>query len=397
MSAYIDPREIYDLLLDYAGAATPASQVTLGRVWTLCEAGRVQGLAMSPEEITRTLPWPGTLAGRPLRQLAAWVKEWDPHQAAVGMAACNAAILQSACLPQGETLEPLTCPAAGAITASAYPNPKRGNLSAHGHALSSSPLKKGGKVDFFNHLSGQDSEIPLSPPFPKGGTARELGNDNNLRVFDHFLPQLAGRRVAVVGRYPGLDRWSERHGLDLTVLERRPGPADLPDPAAEWILPQAQWVFLTASSIPNKTFPRLMALARDATVVLMGPTLPWLAEFHHFGVDYLAGMEVADPSTLRQVVAEGGGVRLFDQAVRYRIAPLDGANTWDWLRRHISQAAAEKDRLNLAMEQWYAHHPISRRFPQLAERETIGLKLSRLDTCAHELWPKLAPEQRSRT
>ncbi|WP_221047344.1 DUF364 domain-containing protein [Methylogaea oryzae] len=328
MHAYTDPREVYDLLLDYCGATATATQLTLGRVWTLCEAGLVQGMSMSPDEITRTLPWPGTLAGRPLRELAAWVKEWDPQHAAVGMAACNAALGLRASLPHSELLEPLA------------------------------------------------------------------NGDNNLRVFDHFLPQLAGRRVVVVGRYPGLDRWSERHGVDLTVLERRPGAGDLPDPAAEWVLPDAEWVFLTASSIPNKTFPRLMSLSRHATVVLMGPTLPWLAEFHHFGVDYLAGIEVVDPSALRQVVAEGGGVRLFDQAVRYRVARLDGTATWEWLRRHISQVAAEKDRLNRAMEQWYAHHPINQRFPQLAQRESVGLKLSRLDTCAHALWPRLPPEQR---
>lgn len=328
MATPIDPKEIYDALLDYAGQRVPVSQVILGQVWTLCEAERAQGLAMSPAETSRTLPWPGTLAGRPLKELAAWVKDWDPHRATVGMAACNMALGLRPCLPEGDVLEPAE------------------------------------------------------------------GSDNNLLVFDYFLPLLAGKRVAVVGRYPGLDAWSARHGLDLAVLERRPGPGDLPDPAAEWVLPEAEWVFLTASSIPNKTFPRLMALARNATVVLMGPTTPWLAEFHHFGVDYLAGVQVVERPLLRQVVAEGGGVRLFDGAVRYRIAPLTMEATWAWLRRHIAQTAAEREQLCREMEDWYGKNTPRQRFPRLPEREAAEQKLSRLDTCAHELWTRLTPGQR---
>lgn len=326
MSAFLDPREIYDLLLDYAIARTPVRRATLGLVWTLVESENAAGLAMSPGgEAVRTLNWPGTLAGKPLHELARWLKEWDPIQAAVGMAACNAAIYPSRCFPAGQTLEP-----------------------------------------------------------------RQDG-DNNLAVFRHFLPELKGKKVVVVGRYPGLDRFAADHGLDLTVLERRPGPGDLPDVASEYLLPEAEWVFLTASSIPNKTFPRLASLSRDATLVLMGPTVPWLAEFHHFGVDYLAGVDIADRAALGHIVAEGGGTRLFDGAVRYRIAPLTPVNTWDWLRRHIAFTAAEKEQINREMDDWYANHSGQQRFPRLAEREAVGEKLSRLDTCAHELWSRKPP------
>jgi uncharacterized protein (DUF4213/DUF364 family) len=142
----------------------------------------------------------------------------------------------------------------------------------------------------------------------------------NLAVFQHFADRLAGRRVAVVGRYPGLDTLDI--DWDLTVLERQPGPDDLPDPAAEYLLPAADWVFLTATSIPNKTFPRLAELARDTRLVLMGPTVPWLPELADFGVDYLAGVQVRSPEDLRRIVAEGGGTRIFESAVRYGVADL---------------------------------------------------------------------------
>lgn len=143
----------------------------------------------------------------------------------------------------------------------------------------------------------------------------------HLQVFGHFAPQLAGSRVVVIGRYPGLESCFGPD-VDLTCIERRPRDRDLPDPAVEFVLPSADWVFVTASSIANKTLPRLLELSRNARVVLMGPSLPWLTEWADFGVSYLAGVEVADPEYLLRVAAEGGGTRIFGRAVQYRLLAL---------------------------------------------------------------------------
>ena len=249
---------IYDLLIERAlaspAADAPVAEVLIGLTWTLCRIdGAPPGLAMSPGTPTRTLPWPGTLAGRPARELVAWLGSWDPYEATLAMAAVNA-------------------------------------------------------------LIGADSTLAAdAAPLPRDGPA-------NLSVFRHFAPALAGKRVAVIGRYPGLDGLDL--GWDLRVLERQPGPGDLPDPAAEYELPEADWVFLTATSIPNKTFPRLAQLAAGARLVLMGPTVPWLPELADFGVDHLAGVQVEDAAALRRTIAEGGGTRIFDSAVRYAVLPL---------------------------------------------------------------------------
>jgi len=208
---------------------------------------------------------------------------------------------------------------------------------------------------------------------------------NNLAVFEHFLPQIAGRRIVVVGRYPGLDRFAAAHGLDLAVLERQPAPGDLPDAACEYLLPEAEWVFITATSIPNKTFPRLAELSRNAVSVLMGPTTPWLPELRHFGIDYLAGVEIADAEILRRTVAEGGGVRIFDAGVRYRIAPLTPAAAQEWTRQHIALAVQERETLNRAMTAWYEAGNLGR-FPDYERLEAADTRLSRLDTCFKRLW-----------
>lgn len=224
-----------------------------------------------------------------------------------------------------------------------------------------------------------------SQPLPPGVTLQPQAGASNLAVFDYFLPQLSGKKVVVIGHYPGIERLSA--ALDLTVLERHPAGGDYPDPAAEFLLPKADWVFLTASSIGNKTFPRLAELSRNATTVLMGPSLPWLPEFQHFGIDYLAGVEIADADRLQQTVAEGGGVRIFDAAVRYRIVALQPETTSLWLKEQIAVTFAEKQRLTQAMDAWYGGGQ-RERFPDYAVLEAVNTRLSRLDTGFKQVWDK---------
>lgn len=162
----------------------------------------------------------------------------------------------------------------------------------------------------------------INPSSPLVWKAKPLSpkGSANLAVFEHFLPLIRGKRVVVIGRYPGLSEYEQE--IDLTVLERQPNTQDLPDTACEYLLPEADWVFLTATSIVNKTFPRLVELSQNAKLVLMGPTVPWLPDLADMGIDYLAGVAVTHPEALRQTIAEGGGIRIFDTGVQYRLLEL---------------------------------------------------------------------------
>lgn len=204
----------------------------------------------------------------------------------------------------------------------------------------------------------------------------------NLAVFEHFLPYLKGRKVAVIGRYPGLEIYQE--SLDLVVLERRIGQGDLPDPAAEFLLPDMDWVFLTASSLTNKTFTRLAELSRDANLVLMGPTTPWLEELQHFGVDFLAGVAVQDKSHLRATVAEGGGMRLFDSSVRYHVADI-GSQEMNRIKADIAEVVCQRQYLKEEMESWYSGTRQGS-FPRRDEMEQLDARLSLLDNRYKRMW-----------
>lgn len=142
----------------------------------------------------------------------------------------------------------------------------------------------------------------------------------HLAVFEHFSSLVEGANVVVVGRYPGIEAiWRPS---DYVCLERRRLPDTLPESEAPRVLAAADWVFVTASSISNHTLPSLLQHAQRATVVLMGPSLPWLAEWVDFGVHYLAGVLVEQRDPLLRIAAEGGGTRIFEGPVGYRVLSL---------------------------------------------------------------------------
>lgn len=151
--------------------------------------------------------------------------------------------------------------------------------------------------------------------------SRPLGG-GNLAVFRAMRERLGKGKISVIGRYPGLDDVLD--GLDYVCIERNPTEQDLPDQAAESILPQSRWAFVTASALANRTLPRLLQLCREPSTMLMGPSLPWSRQWFDLGCDYLAGVEVVDQDKLWNTAMEGGGVRIFQGGVAYRLLARKG-------------------------------------------------------------------------
>jgi uncharacterized protein len=87
----LQPREIYDLLIDSSKTDISVEEILIGLTWTICRAEGI-GLCMSPGIPTRTLSWSGTLVNKSIAELADWIRSWDSYQATVAMAAINAAI-----------------------------------------------------------------------------------------------------------------------------------------------------------------------------------------------------------------------------------------------------------------------------------------------------------------
>lgn len=134
-------------------------------------------------------------------------------------------------------------------------------------------------------------------------------------IFNTLVNVAGGKKVTVVGHFPVLDKLQQV--CELSILERVPQEGDLPDPAAEYILPKQDIVIMTSSTIINKTAPRLLELSRNAFTILVGPSTPLSPVLFEMGADMIAGLVVNDEDSVIQNVKEGGGLKGFRNYVSY--------------------------------------------------------------------------------
>lgn len=136
-----------------------------------------------------------------------------------------------------------------------------------------------------------------------------LDESANRDVFSSLMDALRGKRVAVVGHFHNLERFTDV--CELSILERIPQSGDFPDPACEYILRDQDFVIMTATTLINKTMPRLLELSRGAHIVVAGPSTPLHPLMFDHGVGLLGGLIVNDQPSVWRAVTEGGREALF--------------------------------------------------------------------------------------
>jgi len=121
--------------------------------------------------------------------------------------------------------------------------------------------------------------------------------------------------VVVVGAFVPFLRALKRGRRSYTVLEMDPAtlkPDELmhfrPAGEAGLVVPSADVVLITGTTLLNDTLENLLALCRPETrVVMVGPTVGLLPDaFLRRGVDVLGGVRVSAPDAFLDVLAEGG-------------------------------------------------------------------------------------------
>jgi len=134
-------------------------------------------------------------------------------------------------------------------------------------------------------------------------------NENNPDAFDLYQDEIKGKKVAVVGHFPMLERFDNI--CDLSILERNPSWGDYPDSACEYILDEQDYVFITGCTLVNKTLPRLLALAKNAKIVMVGPSTPMSSILFEHGIYGLSGFTVNDVKNCELTLREGNTMELF--------------------------------------------------------------------------------------
>ncbi|MBP6876159.1 MAG: DUF364 domain-containing protein [Candidatus Eisenbacteria bacterium] len=127
-------------------------------------------------------------------------------------------------------------------------------------------------------------------------------------VFDWILHHGAGKRIGMVGHFPMVDRLRPL-ARAVDVLELTPQEGDLPAEAAPRVLPQADVVVISGSTLVNHTLDDLLALVRGKPVLLLGPSSPLSPVLFDHGVSVVCGAIVIDPLEALRDVSEGLGFR----------------------------------------------------------------------------------------
>ncbi len=116
-------------------------------------------------------------------------------------------------------------------------------------------------------------------------------------------------QVALIGHFPFVD-WLRSRVAQLWVLELNPRPGDYAAGQAEEIIPQADVLAITSSTLINGSFESLFALRRpDAKVMLLGPSTPLSPRLFELGIHVLSGSLVREIEAVLRCVRQGGNFR----------------------------------------------------------------------------------------
>jgi len=123
-------------------------------------------------------------------------------------------------------------------------------------------------------------------------------------AYEILLEKGKGKNVAVVGHFPFLSvlRGSVKN---LWVIEKRPLEGDLPEEAAEEILPRCDVVGITGTSFINHTLEDLLTQCKGSFVALIGPTTPLSPVLFNYGIDGISGSKVVDPQQVIRFISQG--------------------------------------------------------------------------------------------
>jgi len=119
----------------------------------------------------------------------------------------------------------------------------------------------------------------------------------------------AGKNLMIVGHFPFVNtiRSTVRN---LWVMEKQPGAERISEEEGYQLLPEADVVAITGSSLINHTFERIMSNCKSASFkIMLGPSTPLSPVLFDYGLDAIGGALVEVVNTVLAEVERGAAFR----------------------------------------------------------------------------------------
>ncbi|MEM4576570.1 MAG: DUF364 domain-containing protein [Candidatus Nezhaarchaeales archaeon] len=162
--------------------------------------------------------------------------------------------------------------------------------------------------DLGERIVGVASINALSAPYIAESKGVKLLKGNLV----NYIDLRKGDLVVMVGNMRPFKEPIKEKGCNLIVLERSPHLMDddtFPDLAAEDVVPKADVLIISGTSIANGTIDRLLKLAKRAReIALTGPSASACPKvLFDNGITVIGCVRVLEPFMVVKVVSEGGG------------------------------------------------------------------------------------------
>ncbi len=129
-----------------------------------------------------------------------------------------------------------------------------------------------------------------------------------------------GKNVALIGHFPFIPKLREAVG-NLWVIEQRPTQGEYPASAAPDLLPRAEVVAITGTTLMNHTLDDLLKLcASAATVLILGPSTPLSPVLFRHGATLLSGARVIDEAAALRTIGQAAS---FKQVAGVRLLTIE--------------------------------------------------------------------------
>jgi uncharacterized protein (DUF4213/DUF364 family) len=120
-----------------------------------------------------------------------------------------------------------------------------------------------------------------------------------------------GKRIAIIGHFPFVKRLgTEAKELWTFELPGRERPGDISGKEVETLLPQAEVIAISSTTLINHTLGGLLDLiAPGAYKMMLGPSTPLSSVLFEYGFDALSGSIVVDRDQVLNCICQGANFR----------------------------------------------------------------------------------------